>query len=90
MYTYKLHQTVIWRNYRIYFKFVFQSSLRNPGAEVILIAYTNTISNLLNGKPHSQVFDIMKYDAVALGNHAFDWGLENVADADATMMDYIG
>lgn len=90
MYTYKLHQTVIWRNYRIYFKFVFQSILCNPGAEVILIAYTNTISDLLNGKPLSQAFDFMKYDAVALGNHEFDWGLENVVDADATMMDYIG
>ena len=48
----------------------------------------NTLSNLLGGKPLSQAFDMMKYDAVALGNHEFDWGVENVVDADATMMDY--
>ena len=31
----------------------------------------------------------MDYDAVALGNHEFDWGIENTVDADATVPDYV-
>jgi len=27
------------------------------------------------------------YDAVTIGNHEFDWELENTVDADGTMMD---
>ena len=49
----------------------------------------NTVSNLLEGEPLSQAFDIMQYDAVTIGNHEFDWGIENVVDTDATMMDYM-
>ena len=30
----------------------------------------------------------MNYDAVALGNHEFDWGIENMVDSDATLPDY--
>ena len=32
--------------------------------------------------------DKMEYDAVALGNHEFDWGLENMIDPDGTLLDY--
>lgn len=47
----------------------------------------NTMSNVLNGAPLSAAFQIMGYDAVTIGNHDFDWGIENVIDADGTLMD---
>lgn len=47
-----------------------------------------SISNLLGGQPVSAAVDRMDYDAVALGNHEFDWGIENTVDPDATMPDY--
>ncbi len=47
-----------------------------------------TISNLQLGKPIYVSFDKMEYDAVALGNHDFDWGFENMVDPDATLLDY--
>lgn len=46
-----------------------------------------TLSNLLGGKPLSEAFVRMQYDAAALGNHEFDWGIANVVDDDATMQD---
>ena len=45
------------------------------------------MSNLLNGAPISVAYEIMGYDAVVIGNHEFDWGITNVVDPDATMMD---
>ena len=48
----------------------------------------NTLSNLLEGKPLSAAFAAMDYDAVTVGNHEFDWGLENVFDPDGTLLDY--
>ena len=48
----------------------------------------NTISNLMSGNPLSAAFALMGYDAVTIGNHDFDWGIENTVDADGTMMDY--
>ena len=47
-----------------------------------------SISNLLGGQPVSAAVDRMEYDAVALGNHEFDWGIESTVDPDATMPDY--
>lgn len=47
-----------------------------------------SISNLMSGWPIYVAADRMGYDAVALGNHEFDWGLENMVDADATLPDY--
>ena len=49
----------------------------------------NILSNLLNGDPVSEAMDVMKYDAVTLGNHEFDWGIENVIDKDGTIKDYL-
>ena len=46
------------------------------------------LSGTTNGTVMSAAYDMMGYDAVALGNHEFDWGLENTVDADGTMMDY--
>ena len=48
----------------------------------------NTISNLLGGNPMRAAFDKMDYDAVSIGNHEFDWGLETSVDRDSTMADY--
>ncbi len=48
-----------------------------------------SVSNLLSGEPVFMCLDKMDYDAVALGNHEFDWGIENTVDADATVPDYV-
>jgi 2',3'-cyclic-nucleotide 2'-phosphodiesterase/3'-nucleotidase len=40
------------------------------------------------GESLSAMFDCMEYDAVSIGNHEFDWGLEQVIDSDKTMRDY--
>ena len=47
-----------------------------------------SISNLTSGWPVYVSMDKMGYDAVALGNHEFDWGFENMVDPDATLPDY--
>ncbi len=47
-----------------------------------------SISNLLSGWPMFASLDMMGYDAVALGNHEFDWGIENTVDSDSTLPDY--
>ena len=47
-----------------------------------------SISNLQDGWPLYVAMDLMDYDAVAVGNHEFDWGLETLVDADATLPDY--
>ena len=47
----------------------------------------NTMSNLLNGESLSAAYETMDYDAVTLGNHEFDWGVENTVNNDGTMMD---
>ena len=47
-----------------------------------------SVSNLLDGMPMYVSVDRMDYDAVALGNHEFDWGYENMVDPDATLLDY--
>lgn len=48
----------------------------------------NTVSNLLEGVSMSAAFDLMDYDAVTIGNHEFDWFIENTVDSDGTMKDY--
>ena len=47
-----------------------------------------SISNLTAGWPVYVSVDRMDYDAVTVGNHEFDWGIENTVDSDATMPDY--
>jgi 2',3'-cyclic-nucleotide 2'-phosphodiesterase (5'-nucleotidase family) len=47
-----------------------------------------SVSNLLAGKPVYVALDQMDYDAVALGNHEFDWGFDTLSDPDATLLDY--
>ena len=49
----------------------------------------NTLSNLINkGDSISAAFKLMDYDAVTIGNHDFDWYIEETVDADGTMQDY--
>ncbi|MEG2441570.1 MAG: 5'-nucleotidase C-terminal domain-containing protein, partial [Acetivibrio sp.] len=48
----------------------------------------NPVSNLLMGAPMTAAMDAMKYDAVALGNHEFDWGVTKLLDNDGTMGSY--
>ena len=51
--------------------------------------YQGTIlSNIRRGQPLYTAFDMMDYDAVALGNHEFDWGFETMVDDDATLLAY--
>ena len=47
------------------------------------------VSNMSKGAAIIAALDAMDYDAVALGNHEFDWGVsEYCADADATLPAY--
>ena len=48
----------------------------------------NTMSNLLAGNSVSAAYAMMGYDAVTIGNHEFDWLIENTVDGDGTMKDY--
>ena len=51
--------------------------------------YQGTVlSNIRRGQPMYVAFDKMDYDAVALGNHEFDWGFETMVDDDATLLGY--
>lgn len=47
-----------------------------------------SVSNLLDGMPVYVSIDRMGYDAVALGNHEFDWDFDTLVDDDATLLDY--
>ena len=47
------------------------------------------ISNLTDGAVMRAALDVMDYDAVCLGNHEFDWNVEEYAtDADGTLPAY--
>ena len=48
----------------------------------------NTLSSRFNGSSLSAAYNLMGYDAVALGNHEFDWHLDHTVDPDGTMPDY--
>lgn len=48
------------------------------------------ISNREGGRSMSAAYDLMRYDAVTIGNHEFDWGIDTVFDdTDNTMLNYI-
>ncbi len=59
-------------------KMVEQERAANPDGTILLSAgdmFQGTpISNLFHGKPVIEVMNYMHYDAMALGNHEFDWG----------------
>lgn len=46
------------------------------------------VSNLTQGAALRACLDMMLYDAVALGNHEFDWGLETTLQTDGTLAPY--
>ena len=51
--------------------------------------YQGTVlSNLQKGQCMAAAYEYMDYDAVGVGNHEFDWGIETVINADKTMRDY--
>lgn len=45
------------------------------------------LSNLLGGQSLAAAYELMDYDAVTIGNHEFDWGIENTVQSDRTMID---
>ena len=47
----------------------------------------STLSSMFEGQSVSELFVHMGYDAVTIGNHDFDWGIEKTVDPDATMID---
>ena len=48
------------------------------------------LSLMTGGAVMRYAFDLMKYDAVGLGNHEFDWGVaEYAADQDGTLAPYV-
>ena len=47
-----------------------------------------SISNMLEGKPVYVAMHRMGYDAVAVGNHEFDWDFDKLSEPDATLPDY--
>ena len=49
-----------------------------------------SLSNLLEGQSMAAAYQAMGYDAVTIGNHEFDWGIETTVDADGTMRDSTG
>lgn len=48
----------------------------------------HVVSNLQNGEPLTEAYAAMEYDAVALGNHEFDWDVTTLCDSDGTMSGY--
>ena len=48
------------------------------------------VSNLTGGAAIRAALDVMDYDAIALGNHEFDWEVtEYAADQDGTIAPYV-
>jgi 5'-nucleotidase / UDP-sugar diphosphatase len=56
----------------------------NPDGTLLLAAgdmFQGTpLSNIFKGKPVIEVMNYLKFDAMALGNHEFDWGRENLGN----------
>lgn len=59
-------------------KMVERERAANPDGTILLSAgdmFQGTpVSNLFRGKPVIEIMNYLKYDAMALGNHEFDWG----------------
>jgi 2',3'-cyclic-nucleotide 2'-phosphodiesterase (5'-nucleotidase family) len=59
-------------------KMVERERAANLGGTILLSAgdmFQGTpVSNLFHGKPVIEIMNYLKYDAMALGNHEFDWG----------------
>ena len=61
-------------------KMISDERTENPGGTLLLSAgdmFQGTpISNLFRGKPVIELMNYMKFDAMTVGNHEFDWGLD--------------
>ncbi len=61
-------------------KMVSEEREKNPEGTLLLSAgdmFQGTpISNLFRGKPVIETMNRMGFDAMTLGNHEFDWGME--------------
>jgi 5'-nucleotidase / UDP-sugar diphosphatase len=59
-------------------KMVERERAANPRGTILLSAgdmFQGTpVSNLFHGKPLIEIMNYLRYDAMALGNHEFDWG----------------
>ncbi len=60
------------------------NALRTPGKNDLVVLsggdmfQGTAISNLLKGAPLVEAMSAMKFDAMALGNHEFDWGVDQL------------
>lgn len=66
------------------------SDKRAAGSNVVLTSggdmFQGTpISNVLEGKTMIDSMSIMQFDAMSIGNHEYDWGIEKVVDNDKTL-----
>jgi 2',3'-cyclic-nucleotide 2'-phosphodiesterase (5'-nucleotidase family) len=65
-------------------KMVTEEREKNPEGTLLLAAgdmFQGTpISNLFRGKPVIETMNRMRFDAMTLGNHEFDWGMEALND----------
>ncbi len=65
-------------------KMVEKEREKNPGGTLLLSAgdmfQGTAVSREFNGKPVLDVMNAMKFDAMAVGNHEFDWGKNVLAD----------
>lgn len=65
-------------------KMVAEEREKNPGGTLLLSAgdmFQGTpISNLFRGKPVIETMNRMGFDAMTVGNHEFDWGMEAFQD----------
>jgi len=65
-------------------KMVSEERAKDPGGTLLLSAgdmFQGTpISNLFKGKPVIETMNRMGFDAMTLGNHEFDWGMEAFSD----------
>ncbi len=56
---------------------------KNPGGTLLLSAgdmfQGGPVSNVFRGKPVIEIMNELGFDAMALGNHEFDWGMEVLA-----------
>ena len=56
-----------------------QARAKNPGGTLLLAAgdmfQGSPVSNLFHGAPVMEIMNEVKFDAMALGNHEFDWGM---------------
>lgn len=59
-------------------KMIQTERMANPGGTILLSAgdmFQGTpISNLFHGRPVIEIMNYLRFDAMALGNHEFDWG----------------